>query len=193
MDLLEENKLLTFATMISKAVEHLRENPETLEHVKYLIVDEFQDINQAQNEFIQLIAGDGGIFVVGDPRQSIYQWRGSDQRFFDVFTQTYKGTQSVSTNENWRSGKRIVLNANRFSESFTGLQVDHMDSTRVEEGYVGYAKLNNNYDEANWIADQIQNLVSGDKMAHSDIGILTRSVSTAAGLLIDEFKRRNIP
>ena len=193
MNLLEENKLLTFATMISKAVEHLREKPETLEHVRYLIVDEFQDINQAQNEFIQLIAGDGGIFVVGDPRQSIYQWRGSDQRFFDVFTQTYEGTQAVSTNENWRSGKRIVLNANRFSDSFTGLQVDHMDSTRVEDGYVGYAKLNNNYDEASWIADQIQSLVSGENVEYSDIGLLTRSVSTAAGLLIDEFKRRNIP
>jgi len=193
LELLEENKLLTFATMISKVVEHLSEKPETLAHVEHLIVDEFQDINQAQNKFIRLIAGDGSIFVVGDPRQSIYQWRGSDQRFFEVFTQTYPGTRAVSTNENWRSGKSIVLNANRFSDSFIGLQVDHMSPTRDEDGYIGYAKLNTNYDEATWIADQIENLISEESVTYSDIGILTRSVSTAAGVLIDEFRRRRIP
>lgn len=193
IDLLEENKLLTFATMISKAVEHLEENPETLEHVEYLIVDEFQDINQAQNRFIRLIAGEGGIFVVGDPRQSIYQWRGSDQRFFKVFEETYPGTTAIGTNENWRSGKKIVLNANRFSDSFTELKVQHMIPTNEDNGYIGYAKLLNDFEEAKWIADQIDELVSKGDTRYSDIGVLARSVSTAAGPLIEELKRRNIP
>jgi DNA helicase II / ATP-dependent DNA helicase PcrA len=193
MDLLEENKLLTFATMISRTVEHLEEKPETLSHVEYLIVDEFQDINHAQNEFIRLIAGEDGIFVVGDPRQSIYQWRGSDQKYFELFSETYPETKAVNTNENWRSGKKIVLNANLFSDSFTKLSVDHMNPTRDETGYVGFAKLKNNHEEATWIADQIESIVAEGNTTYSDIGILARSVSTAAGLLINEFKRRRIP
>jgi DNA helicase-2/ATP-dependent DNA helicase PcrA len=133
---LEENKLLTFALMISRVVKHLREKPETLSHVKYLVVDEFQDINQAQHEFIRLIAGEDNIFIVGDPRQSIYQWRGSDQSFFEVFSETFKGAKTVSIQKNRRSTKRIVNNANRFSDSFEVLSVEHLDPARDSEGFV---------------------------------------------------------
>ena len=85
------------------------------------------------------------------------------------------------------------MNANMLSDSFTEISVDHMKPTRDVNGYVGYAKLKNNYEEATWIADQIETIVSEGNTTYSDIGILARSVSTAAGLLIDEFKRRRIP
>jgi DNA helicase-2/ATP-dependent DNA helicase PcrA len=194
LDLLEENKHLTFGLMISKVVEHLRKAPKTLDHVTNLIVDEYQDINRAQQEFINLIAGEDSIFIVGDPRQSIYQWRGSDERFFGEFAETYLNTDRVSIMENHRSTKRIVLNANRFTDSFTVLDVDPMESKRDDEGYIGFAKLDDPDHEAAWIADQIEDFVlEKGKIKFSDIGILTRSVSTAAGPLIDEFRRRRIP
>lgn len=193
LDILEENKLLTFALMISKVVNHLREKPDTLSHVKHLVVDEFQDINQAQHEFIRLIAGSDNIFIVGDPRQSIYQWRGSDQRFFEVFSDTYEGTISISIQKNRRSTKRIVRNANWFSDSFEVLRVEHLDPTRDREGFVGFAELETDVDEAVWIADQIERLMDEKDLRYSDFGVLTRSVSYSAGHLIAELNRRGIP
>ncbi|TRZ53847.1 MAG: ATP-dependent helicase [Dehalococcoidia bacterium] len=193
IDNLEENKLLTFALMISRVVKHLREKLDTLSHVKHLVVDEFQDINQAQHEFIRLIAGNDDIFIVGDPRQSIYQWRGSDQSFFEVFSETFEGTKTVSIQKNRRSTKKIVRNANWFSDSFEVLRVEHLDPTRDREGFVGFAELETDVDEAVWIADQIERLRDEKKLSYSDFGILTRSVSYSAGHLISELSRRGIP
>ena len=193
-DHLEDNKQLTFSRMISEVVKHLNNAPDTLNHVKYLVVDEFQDINNAQEKFIQIIGSHASIYIVGDPRQSIYQWRGSDQSFFTDFDLTYPDTVSFDITQNRRSGKNIVLNANRFADSFQKLSVKPMDPTRDLEGYLGSADLETPVDEARWIADQIQELVEKQKnITFSDIGILTRSVSTSAGDLIDEFRSRHIP
>ena len=117
-ELLEDHRQLTFGTMIYQTVLKLRDNPDTLAHVQHLVVDEYQDINQAQAELIGFVGKSGSIFVVGDPRQSIYQWRGSDESFFDIFSETFSGTNTVTIRENRRSTKRIVRNANRFAESF---------------------------------------------------------------------------
>ena len=72
---LEKDKQLTFGRMIQQAVLSLKESPDVLGYVNHLIVDEYQDINRAQQELITLVGKNASIFVVGDPRQSIYQWR----------------------------------------------------------------------------------------------------------------------
>jgi DNA helicase-2/ATP-dependent DNA helicase PcrA len=193
-DLLETHKQLTFGRMISEVDRCLGEATETLSHIRYLVVDEFQDINRAQEEFIRLIGAHGSIYIVGDPRQSIYQWRGSDQRFFEDFERAYPGTLSFDITENRRSGKRIVVNANCFSESFRSLRVKPMAPTRDMDGFISEAALEKPEDEARWIADQVQELVDvQETVTYSDIGILTRSVNTSAGELIDEFRSRGIP
>lgn len=191
---LKEHRLLTFGRMIYDAVLSLRENPDKLGTVKHLIVDEYQDINQAQSELISYIGKNASIFVVGDPRQSIYQWRGSDERFFERFSTTYPDTHEVTIRENRRSVKKIVKNANRFSTSFERRHYEQMDPTREEEGFIGIASHETTEDEASWIVDQIQALMKRNKeLKFSDFGILTRSVSTSAGPLIAELKARRIP
>jgi len=193
-EILEEHKLLTFGRMIYQVVLNLRKNPDTLGHVQHLIVDEYQDINQAQAELIGFIGKNGSIFVVGDPRQSIYQWRGSDEKFFDIFSETFPETKMITIRENRRSTKKIVKNANEFAESFERMHYKRMDPTRDEEGFIGIASNDKPEDEARWIADQIEELVAKKKVTKfSDIGVLTRSVSTSAGPLIDEFKARRFP
>lgn len=193
-ELLKENKLLTFGWMIYEAVLKLREAPDALRHVKHLIVDEYQDINKAQAELISLIGKKGSIFVVGDPRQSIYQWRGSNERFFERFSRDFSGSREVCIRENRRSGKTIVSNANIFAESFVHGRYDPMEPTREDIGFVGVASHETADDEAEWIVDQIQNLIETNKdLKYSDFGILTRSVSTSADPLIEELKDRRIP
>jgi len=191
---LEKDKQLTFGRMIQQAVLRIRESPNVLSHVHHLIVDEYQDINRAQQELIKLIGKNASIFIVGDPKQSIYQWRGSDQRFFDIFTKTFSKTKSFSIRENRRSTQKIVQNANRFAQSFETLNVESMDPTRTEKGFIGLAGLKKPEDEAKWIAGHIEELVLVKKqISFSDVGILTRSVSTSGRPLIEEFKRRRIP
>jgi len=191
--LLDKHKLLTFGRMILLAVQKLRENPNTLNMVKHLIIDEYQDINRAQEEFIRLVGSAGEIFIVGDPRQSIYQWRGSDASFFDSFEKTFEEVQTVNIRENRRSGKRIVANANKFAGTFEKAHYESMEATRKEDGFIGLMEDESPEDEAAWIADQIRDLVSKRGLKYSDIGVLTRSVSLAAGPLVDILKRRRTP
>jgi DNA helicase-2/ATP-dependent DNA helicase PcrA len=193
-ELLQEHRLLTFGRIIFEAVLKLREAQDTLSGVKHLLVDEYQDINRAQAELIEYIGKSGNIFVVGDPRQSIYQWRGSDEKFFSAFSKKFPDTKQVSINENRRSGRRIVGNANKFADTFTKAHYDVMDPTRSEEGFVAIASNESPEDEAGWIVNQIDALMkNNDGLKFSDFGILARSVSTSAGPLIDELKERRIP
>jgi DNA helicase-2/ATP-dependent DNA helicase PcrA len=191
--LLDKHKLLTFGHMILLAVQKLRENPDTLNMVKHLIVDEYQDINRTQEELIRLVGKNGEIFIVGDPRQSIYQWRGSDVSFFDSFEKTFNATRTVTIKENRRSGIRIVANANKFAGSFERAHYEPMVATRKEDGFVGLVELESPEDEAVWIADQIKELVKKRGLKYSDVGVLTRSVSLAAGPLVDVLKARRVP
>jgi len=191
--LLDKHKLLTFGHMILIAVQKLKEHPETLRGINHLIVDEYQDINRAQEEFIRLIGANGKIFVVGDPRQSIYQWRGSDERFFSSFEQAFNGTKTVSIKENRRSGKKIVANANIFAKTFERAHYEPMLATRTEDGFIGMVEHESPDDESVWIANQIEGVVEQYHLKYSDIGILTRSVSLSAGPLINILKERRIP
>jgi DNA helicase-2/ATP-dependent DNA helicase PcrA len=158
-ELLREHRLLTFGRIIYEAVLRLRGAPDKLSGVRHLLVDEFQDINRAQAELIEYIGRNASVFVVGDPRQSIYQWRGSDERFFSDFSKKFPDAKLVSINENRRSGKRIVWNANKFAGTFTRAHYGAMDATRADEGFVAVASNETPEAEARWIVDQIESLM----------------------------------
>lgn len=190
---LEKVQQLTFNRMISLAILHLQQNPGTLDHVKYLIVDEYQDINRAQEAFIRLIGEGSSIFVVGDPRQTIYQWRGSDEGCFEEFATHYPDVQTITIRENRRSAAAIVQMSNKFADTFESHRYDHMAEVRTEAGGVYYLECHSDAEEARWIADQIQEYINAGRCSYGDIGILLRSVSTSGPPFIDEFRRRNIP
>lgn len=190
---LEQHKRLTFNRMVQLAVENLQSHPEAADHVKHLIVDEYQDINRAQEKLIQLIGEDASIFVVGDPRQTIYQWRGSDEQCFEEFAQNYVDTVTIHIPENRRSTKAVITTANGFSDTFETHRYDHMVPMRAEVGGVYLAEIDDNHAEVDWIADHIRALVNTDKCAYKDIALLFRSVTTSAPVFIDAFRERDIP
>ncbi|NIA09615.1 MAG: UvrD-helicase domain-containing protein, partial [Nitrospiraceae bacterium] len=134
-EILDSHKRLTFNRMINLALDNLSAKPEVLGHVEYLIVDEYQDINRAQEKLIRLIGKDSHIFIVGDPRQTIYQWRGSDEDCFEDFSTYYSDTETVPITENRRSTKAVIGIANEFSDNFEQ-QYAHLNPTRKEEGAV---------------------------------------------------------
>ncbi|MDG6949797.1 MAG: ATP-dependent helicase [Nitrososphaerota archaeon] len=191
--LLEEAKRLTFGRMMLLAVTKLSSKPSVVGRVKHLIVDEYQDINRAQNKLIELIGKTASVFVVGDPRQSIYQWRGSDERYFDSFTKEFRGAQTFSLRDNRRSAKLLVKAANSVSKNIADGSFKPMEQVRGEKGQLVVYDGDKPEDEAAWIAKQIGTLVEKGNAKYSDMAVLLRSVSTSAPPLLEALKKEGIP
>ncbi|NLA61412.1 MAG: ATP-dependent helicase, partial [Firmicutes bacterium] len=133
-DLLERSQLLTFARMIRLAAENLRSSKPDI-GVRHLIVDEYQDINRAQEALIDAIitCGDASCMVVGDPRQCVYEWRGSDPGCFSRFRSGE--AESIDLLENWRSLSSIVRTANSLAGHFRDAELRKpMANLRPESG-----------------------------------------------------------
>jgi len=191
---LSEHRLLTFGQMIAFAVEKIEQHPESISHIKHLIVDEYQDINRAQEKLIRLIGKKASVFVVGDPRQCIYQWRGSDEKCFDDFSKIFPNVETVQIRDNWRSGSIIVRSANSLANSFKKQNYEPLSHKRSIKGGSFLTIFKNSQEEAKWITNQIKTLVQRRKVCqYKDIAILLRSVKTSGNNFIKNFKDENIP
>lgn len=194
-DKLEEYKILTFGKIIHDTIIKLKENYNVIKDldISYLFVDEFQDINPSQYELIKLlISNNSGLFIVGDPRQTIYQWRGSDHSLFGKIENDLPGIKVFYLNSNMRSTKNLVSNANYFSKKLEGNYKD-MIPTREENYPLIIKSFNTDIDEANWIANTVINLVKDSKLNYKDVGVLLRSVKNNGKDIINVFKEKKIP
>lgn len=192
-DLLDANKRLTFNLLIYKIVNDIRENPERIKFVKYLIVDEFQDINKAQYELIKTIGKSASVSIVGDPRQSIYQWRGGDASFFNRFCKDFKNVEKIQIAQNRRSAQKIVAVSNSISKKLEDTTFSNMIPIRTEQGRVIKTVFKDENEEALSILQKIEDLIKTKKANYSDIAILYRSIKTSASPIIRAFKRAKIP
>lgn len=105
-----------FADMLLYPVDMFRKQPHVLrswnKKFKYVLVDEFQDTNRLQYEWLKHLSGNGNLFAVGDPDQSIYEWRGARPDIMMGFTEDFPGTQMVTVDRNYRSTQEILDVAN---------------------------------------------------------------------------------
>lgn len=196
-DCLEDLKLLTFGRQVAHAVRALAD-PQVYGRVhgrlKHLIVDEYQDINPAQEKLISMLASDPvQLCVVGDDDQCIYQWRGSDVGNILTFAQRYPGVRTFTLNTNRRSRPGIIAGANAFSRTIR---------PRLPKEMQPYRSGNNNEicvwsastpeEEASRVADHIESLVRGGRL-YRDIAILFRSTAVASKEFVRIFQERRIP
>lgn len=153
---------------------------------KYIIVDEFQDCNEAQLDFIKGLSDEKtNIFVVGDPNQLIYSWRGSRLNIFDEFKKEYNAKE-LSLPINYRSQTIILDVARKFlgdNEPLEGIR-DYGDKIIIKNHY-------NPFNEAQYLADKITEL-KGQNIDFNDIAILYRTKKQAE-ILENTFKKSNIP
>ena len=110
----KELKRLDFDDMVLKCIESLNKYPKVLEFYqnkfKYILVDEFQDINMPQYDLVKLIAyPENNIMSVGDDDQAIYGFRGSSPGIMKRFDSDFPNNNHIYLTENYRSGKNIVL------------------------------------------------------------------------------------
>ena len=111
------NNALDFDALLLETERLLANNEEICtkysNRFRYILVDEYQDTNRCQYQLIRLLAGaDGNLFVVGDPDQSIYGWRGADIRNILDFEKDYPKAQSIKLVRNYRSTQTILDAAN---------------------------------------------------------------------------------
>lgn len=197
LEMLDRYHFLTFGLIISRAIAVL-EDPAIFKRVheplRLLVVDEYQDVNPAQERLIQLLATPPvELSVIGDDDQSIYQWRGSDVRNILEFTKRRTGAKTITLAANRRSRPAIVERANAFSKSIPGRLPKAMEPIRnAGPNQVVAWWASTEEEEAERVADTIARLhVAGYR--YQDIAVLYRSVRTAAPPLIEALRSRGIP
>ena len=175
---LYEHKYIDFALLIFEALRQLRENPSVqsyLKTIKYLIVDEYQDVNDLQEKLIRGIADCGAnICVVGDDDQTIYQFRGSNADNMISFPNRYPNVTQVRLEENFRCQESIVdVAANVIAHNERRLQ-KKMVSSAEKSPCIAQAKGYPDADaEFSAIADQIIRLQQSG-VPYKEMAVLVR-------------------
>ncbi len=197
-DMLERYRFLTFGQIIAQAVDVLQSQPSIYERVRaplrHLIVDEYQDINPAQEKLVELLAADPvRLCVVGDDDQAIYQWRGSDVGNIVQFTQRYTDVSQQKLVDNYRSRPDIVAVSNTFAQTIPNRLAKVMLAKRP----AGPAEVvpwcaETAEDEAEVIAKHITKL-HAEGWAYRDVAVLFRSVRTSAPPLVAALEAEGIP
>ena len=187
-----ENKI-DFEDMLLIVRNLFRKNREVLtqyqSRYKYILIDEYQDINDIQYDCVRMLAGDrANLWVCGDDDQSIYGFRGANPKIMLSFTNDYPNATVVKLTDNYRSSKRIVEaagkviaeNRNRFNKAIRGMGADgipvELIHTKDEE------------EEDSRILEMINNT---DK-PYTDIAILLRT-NIQATRFADLLRRNDIP
>ena len=197
LSVLDRYHCLTFGLLIQRAVEALH-NPETYAAVhgplRHLFVDEYQDVNPAQEALIRLLGAEHvQVTAVGDDDQAIYQWRGSDVGNLQRFPTSFPSATQVALLENRRSRSEIVGLAQRFAATIPGRLHKTMAPQRPSglQAIVPWSAETPEH-EATTIAATISEL-HAQGWRYRDIGILFRSVRTSAQTLIEALRDRSIP
>ena len=110
-----KERVLDFEDLLTLTVRMLEQRPTLLEAYRerypHVLVDEYQDLNLAQERLVELIAGGGAPFVVGDDDQSIYRFRGASRASLERFLRAFPAASTVALGRNHRSSRRIVAAA----------------------------------------------------------------------------------
>ena len=124
---------------------------------KYILVDEFQDTINLQYLLVKaLLKKDGKLFVIGDPKQSIYSFRGSNEKIFDEFRKDFPEAEEIFLDTNYRSRENIVKTSSALFD-----RADSLKTIKAEKGNVKLVETFNQYSEADWILKEINQKVGG--------------------------------
>ncbi len=197
--MLHNYRFMSFGTQIVEAVRALEDrgvHAAVTVGLKHLIVDEYQDVNPAQERLIELIGkpnGSADVVVVGDDDQAIYQWRGSHVDNIVGFSIRYPQVTAFQLLANHRSRPEIVALANAFAKSIPGRIPKEMTAVRPSVGpsvsiAIGHLM---EQDEADSIALDIEAL-HNDGVRYRDIAILARG-KTAYTKILDALALSKIP
>lgn len=219
MGQLTSHRYFDYTEMINLATQFLEADPDEepdagmlqrhiAEDIRYVVVDEYQDVNPLQERLIRGLTRHGAnLCVVGDDDQTIYQWRGSAVSNIVTFAGRYDGVHQVTLGSNFRSSPGIVEFGKSVAERIPpgarlAKEMGAGGHQEWERGDLLAIEFSSDAEEAGWICDRIESMRGLPFMdapdseprglSCSDFAILYRSVKDADPV-VDEMRRRDIP
>jgi len=193
------DKYFDFTSIQITALEYFKNQcfDEYISGIKHLIIDEYQDVNEAQEEIIQYFYNHGTtICVVGDDDQTIYEWRGSRLKYIKDFTERYNNVEFVELSKNFRSSEGITSTAETLISNNNKRLSKKMESANNQEyakGDILGIRFDTREEENQFIIDKINQLVSNKfeqkskgkewGLGYDDIVILVSSVRKIDSLI----------
>ena len=193
---LRSNNALDFDDLLIKTLELLSEHPPVLQYYQdkfdYVLVDEYQDTNIAQYQFVRLMAGGKrNLCVVGDDDQSIYGWRGADIRNILEFEKDFPDCKVIKLEQNYRSTANILDAANQVIAHNAGRKEKALWTQCDPGDKVGLYHAMDERDEAAFAALMSKKLMN-QGMRPGEIAVLYRT-NAQSRVLEEAFVRAGVP
>jgi len=220
MTLLRQNSYFDYTQIIRSAVDYLEGDPfedddyvrvqgHIKDDIRYVVVDEYQDVNPLQERLIRgLVKFGANLCVVGDDDQTIFQWRGSQVANIITFSSRYSDVRQVVLDDNFRSSSGIVEVGRSIAERIPagerlGKKMVAAGQQTWERGDILALTFDTPAVEAAWIVDRIEHLrgvpfrdrteSASRGLSWSDCAVLFRSVAKDSEPVVAELRRRGIP
>lgn len=175
----KKNYACDFDDIIVFTAHILRNNPAILakwqQRMQYVMVDEFQDVSPRQYEIARLLSGEHrNLFIVGDPDQTIYSWRGADVNLFLDFPKLYPDQKTIVMDINYRSTPEIITTGNTLIANNTNRYPKELRAISAGGDKPLFNHARSERDEAKWTVSVIKGLQEAG-VALKDICILYRA------------------
>lgn len=193
----QRNYALDFDDLLNYTLYIFSKNQDVLEkwqkRLHYIQVDETQDSSQKQFMLIEMLASfHKNLFVVGDPDQTIYEWRGAKPEILVDFDKQFPTAQTILMNQNYRSTPNILNLGNHIIKN-NKIRVDKDMFTLNNEGIqVIHFHAKNDFEEGLWVANEIKRIVKENKAKYSDFAVLYRA-NFVSRIIEQSLIRENIP
>ncbi|MBU1118640.1 UvrD-helicase domain-containing protein [Patescibacteria group bacterium] len=194
---LQEADALDFDDLIMQSVTLFTNNKKALERYqerfRYILIDEYQDTNKAQYEFLRLFSEKyQNLFVVGDDWQSIYGWRGADIRNILNFEKDFKNAKVIKLEQNYRSTKNILDAAHGVILGAEERKEKELWTEAGEGDRVGLYTSESAFEEAQFVADRILENVNIHGKRNAEHAVLYRT-NVQSRVLEEIFLEHSIP
>ena len=164
---MKKQGLRDFADQLLDAIALFEKRPDLLPEYEHILIDEYQDVNSTQIKLVDLLAAPN-LFAVGDPRQSIFGWRGSDVKYILQFEEKYPQCETVTLTKNYRSSKHIV---NLVNESIRNMRLADLESPLDGKKDIHLLTFNSEESESEFV---IQRILASE-LPRNEIFVLART------------------
>ena len=194
---LRELNAVDFDDLMILPLEIMKQNIEIRrneqEKIKWLLVDEYQDVNMPQYLLLRYLVGDGcTINVVGDPDQSIYGWRGARIQMILNFETDFDGAKTIVLDENYRSSGNILSASNALIRNNLNRLKKNLYTARGAGEKIYVLLAPNDFQESDFIVQEIEKLCRVFSYDYGDIAILYRQ-NAMSRIYEQKFLENDIP
>ncbi|MEE1315151.1 MAG: DNA helicase PcrA [Faecalimonas sp.] len=194
---MKANNALDFDDLLLRTVQLLQTQPDVLEYYqerfRYILVDEYQDTNTVQFQFVSILAKRyRNLCVVGDDDQSIYKFRGANIRNILDFEKVFPDAHVIKLEQNYRSTDTILHAANAVIANNKGRKAKRLWTENGEGDKIQFRQLEDAYEEAEFVARDIQQHLKEGTRNYGDHVVLYRT-NAQSRLFEEQFIAKNIP